>query len=241
MSSRPIIGLTANLVPATSRSFYDGKPLLVAEGSMVDRVLATGGIPLILPIVADPEILQVYATQIDGLLLTGGADVDPGSYGEEARGWSGQPERDAFESALIDVMRARKAPILGVCRGLQVLNVAMGGSLLHDIVTDRPQCHIHREQERYDGLRHPLTVAPGSWVSDLYGGRTEVDCNSIHHQAINQLGTDLAALAWSDDGLIEAIWAPADRWTRAVQWHPEWDPGAPHVGLFKTFVEACTQ
>ena len=234
----PVIGITANIFPATDRKFYKNKELLVAERSMVHRILINGGVPLVLPVTGDAQVIAKTVELLDGLLLSGGADVDPSSWGAEVR-WPGQPERDQFESALVHALRAKKRPILGVCRGLQLLNVALGGSLLQDIQTDRPSCHSHRSQEMYDQLRHPVTLQEGSWVSGLFGNVTEATINSVHHQAIDGLAPDLEALAWSDDGLIEAVHAPADRWTRGVQWHPEWATGEPNLQLFGDFVTAC--
>ncbi len=224
---RPVIGLTANYVPAARRDLYDTKAMFVAEESMVDRIVDAGGVPLVLPIVADTDVRRAFLDAIDGLLLTGGHDVDD------------QPARADFEIWITQHVRSRRLPVLGICRGIQLLNVACGGSLLSDIQTVRPACHTHRDAELYDGLRHPVVLAPNTWLTALYGGKTDVDTNSIHHQAIDVLGDGLEPLAWSDDGLIEAVHAPADRWTRAVQWHPEWDESAPNVGLFETFVTEC--
>ena len=239
--TRPVIGITANIFPAADRRFYKNKELLVCERSMAKRILSAGGTPLVLPVVGDDEALSLYGHIIDGLLLSGGADVDPSSWGSNNERWAGQPERDAFEMSLVKTIRTRRRPILGVCRGLQVLNVAFGGSLILDIESRDPKYHLHRSQELYCSLRHPMTSTPGSWVSELFGGETEVEINSVHHQAIDQLGDGLEALAWSDDGIIEAIHAPQDLWTRAVQWHPEWDDSAPNQVIFDRFVKACVK
>ena len=128
--------------------------------------------------------------------------------------------------------------MLGVCRGHEILNVAFGGTLVQDILTDLPHCHSHRDQELYDTLKHPVKLAPDTLLVELFGA-TDVECNSIHHQAIATLGEGLVAAAWSDDGLVEAITAPDDHWTWGVQWHPEWDDAAPHLALFRSFLEAC--
>lgn len=234
----PVIGITANIFPATDRRFYKNKELLVAERSMVHRILGAGGVPLILPVTGNSSVIDQTVELLDGLLLSGGADVDPSGWGAEIR-WPGQPERDQFESALVRAIRAKNQPILGVCRGLQLLNVALGGSLIQDIQTERPNCHNHRSQELYDQLRHPVTLQKDSWVSEIFGGVTEATINSVHHQAIDRLAPELEALAWSDDGLIEAVHAPTDHWTRGVQWHPEWDTAKPHKQLFSEFLEAC--
>ena len=131
-------------------------------------------------------------------------------------------------------MRAQKRPVLGICRGHQVLNVGFGGTLLQDIVTQRPTCHIHRSQEKYDALRHPIRFLPNTLLASLFDGMENV--NSVHHQAIDRLGEGLEAAAWSDDDLIEAVWAPEDHWTWGIQWHPEWDLRAAEASLFTCFV-----
>lgn len=237
--ARPVIGITANIFPAADRRFYKNKELLVCERSMVRRILEAGGTPLVLPVVEDNESISYYGHTIDGLLLSGGADIDPASWGGQSERWHGQPERDHFEIEVLKRVRQRGCPVLGICRGLQLMNVALGGSLILDIEGHNPAFHIHRSQELYCRLRHPMTVTRESWVSQLFDGETEVEINSVHHQAIDRLGDGLEALAWSDDGIIEAIHAPGDAWTRAVQWHPEWDDSQPNRTLFDRFVGAA--
>ena len=237
---RPLIGISANLFPPAPRASYPGKALVLADRAMVDRVFAVGGLPIVLPITTEVDALGELADLVDGLLLTGGADVDPSSYGQSPRGWTGQPERDACELMLVERVRRRRRPVLGVCRGNQVLNVAFGGTLLHDIATDRPESRAHRDNAVYDQHRHRIRLAEGSLLSELHGGSLEVDTNSVHHQAIDRLGSGLRATAWADDGLVEAIVAPQDAWTHGVQWHPEWDAGPAHTALFRRFVEAAS-
>ena len=237
MPRRPTIGISGNIFPATDRKFYKNKELLVVERSMANAIEAAGGTPLLLPVSADGDVLDSLAQKIDGLLLSGGTDVDPSSYGQNNPRWPGQPERDHSELGLLQRMRTARRPIFGICRGHQVLNVAFGGTLLQDIVTQRPECHIHRSQEQYDGRRHPIRLQPDTLLSELFDGMTDV--NSVHHQAIDQLGEGLEAVAWSDDGLIEAVWAPNDHWTWGVQWHPEWDQRSAEAALFQRFIQAC--
>lgn len=236
----PVIGITANLFVAEDRPQYPNKELLVCDRAMERAVARAGGLPILLPVVTDPGRIGAYLGIIDGLLLSGGSDVDPTSYGHEVGSWPGQPERDRFERDLIDGARAAATPILGVCRGLQMLNVACGGTLLTDIETERPGGHAHRDRARYDRHRHPITIEPGTWLDELYGGEACGEVNSVHHQAIDRLGAGLRPVAWSDDGLVEAIVAPADRWTWAVQWHPEWDTGGAAEALFARLVQEAT-
>jgi putative glutamine amidotransferase len=237
--SRPVIGVSANIFPAEDRRFYKNKELLVCERALVGMVLRAGGTPIILPVIGDDAAVYQLGQMIDGLLLSGGADVDPTSWGEQSEHWPGQPERDRFEIALLHAMRTRRRPVLGVCRGLQVLNVGLGGTLILDIQTHDAGYHAHRSQDLYCSLRHPMTVTARTWAADLFGGKTEVEVNSVHHQAIDRLADSLTAVAWSDDGLIEAVHADSDTWTRGVQWHPEWDDCEPTRRLFQGFVDAC--
>lgn len=237
--TRPRIGISANIFPPEDRPLYKGKPLLVVEGSLVGAVVAAGGVPIGLPVVADPEVARAQADLLDGLLLSGGVDVDPTTYGQARDRWPGQPERDAFEALLYERLRTTGRPVLGVCRGHQMLNVANGGTLLQDIQTARPECHVHRSQEHYDTLRHPARVEAGTLLADTFGGAVHVDVNSVHHQAVDQLGDGVVPVAWSDDGLVEGLTVPSDPWTWGVQWHPEWDPRRPHRSLFVRFVAAA--
>jgi putative glutamine amidotransferase len=234
MQRRPIIGISGNIFPATDRKFYKNKELLVVERSMANAILAVGGAPILLPVSTDGDVLDTIVHKLDGLLLSGGTDVDPSSYGQPNSDWPGQPERDRCELGLLQRMRAQKRPVLGICRGHQVLNVGFGGTLLQDIVTQRPTCHIHRSQEKYDALRHPIRFLPNTLLASLFDGMENV--NSVHHQAIDRLGEGLEAAAWSDDDLIEAVWAPEDHWTWGIQWHPEWDLRAAEASLFTCFV-----
>ncbi|MFT5430298.1 MAG: putative glutamine amidotransferase [Myxococcota bacterium] len=234
----PIIGISANLFAAKPRDSYTGKALQLADQSMVDRVLAVGGLPIIVPITCDPTHISRLSREIDGLILSGGADVDPTSYGSSDQQWPGQPRRDRYEVALIEAVRERDLPILAICRGIQILNVAFGGTLLSHLPSDRPGPVAHRNNELYDGNTHGIRVAADSIIADILGAGEGLTVNSVHHQGIDRLGDGLDAVAWAPDGLIEAVVAPADRWTVGVQWHPEWDARKEHVALFERFVEA---
>jgi putative glutamine amidotransferase len=157
-------------------------------------------------------------------VLTGGADIHPDTYGEPAaaKRWPGDHVRDECELALLELATRRACPVLGVCRGLQLLNVARGGTLYQDLPTQRPGLTSHRDGARYDHLTHDVRVAPGSWVHRVYG-RESLVVNSVHHQAVKTLGEGLRATAWAPDGLIEGIESrPDEPFLVGVQWHPEW-------------------
>ena len=237
--ARPLIGISTNLSPPEKRRAYSGKALLFADKAMSDRIVNAGGVPVLLPILSAEVPISLLCEQLDGLLLTAGADLDPRSYGAACGDEGEQWERDQYELALVHHMRARKSPIFGVCRGHQLLNVAFGGTLLNDIPTDRPHCGLHRHQEQYDDLRHALRFEPNTMLAEIFEQYGADSCNSVHHQAIDELGQGLNVAAWSNDGLIEAIYAPGEPWTWGVQWHPEWDPRPENQALFEAFIQAA--
>jgi len=161
-----------------------------------------------------------YAQALDGLVLQGGADISPRAYGEEPRKpeWAGDAARDRFEIALVLAFIAAKKPILGICRGAQLINVALGGSLHQDIPNHR--------SDGYDQHSHRVRLEAGSHLAKLYGETGPRQVVSIHHQAINRLGRDLVVEAHSEeDGVVEAIRSRGPTYICAVQWHPEFHGG----------------
>jgi putative glutamine amidotransferase len=176
-----------------------------------------------------------YAEWLDGLVLHGGADVWPGSYGEaplEER-WSGDRIRDEYDKALVTAFEAVGKPVFGICRGLQLLNVAFGGTLYQDINTQVPESFVHRDAGTYDLNYHSVDIRQGSRLSSLYPGVERVRVNSIHHQAIKDLADEFEPEAFSaSDGLVEAIRRKdaAKSYIAAVQWHPEFHrPGSDTI------------
>jgi putative glutamine amidotransferase len=181
--------------------------------------------------------------ELDGLVMSAGADVSPQSYGESAQDprWLGDPLRDAWEMALYHQAIAQQRPVLGICRGCQLLNVAEGGSLWQDVVTGIPGSAVHRSQTYYDGLTHEVVVDPKSELFDILGSQT-VQVNSVHHQAIRKLGSGLQICARSSDGVVEAIWRTGTPWVLGVQWHPEWMLGNPvQQQVFARFIEQAAR
>jgi putative glutamine amidotransferase len=178
---------------------------------------------------------------IDGLILTGGEDVDPAWYGADPSPLLSPPsrERDLFELALFAVARQRELPILGICRGIQVINVALGGTLFQDLPSERPGRVNHRPDGPRDSRSHTVRLRPGSRTAEALGS-TSITVNSSHHQAIKELATGLVAAGWTEDDLIEAAESPpGDPWLLSVQWHPEemhLDRAAPDRGLFAALV-----
>ena len=222
------IGISACFFhPDPQRPIFTGNTLQYVEQSMTHWVMAEGDMAVMVP---SPEGhtrrgdagVEHYAEWLDALVLMGGSDVWPGSYGEEPlqERWSGDRVRDAYEKALAEAFVAAGKPVLGVCRGLQMINVAFGGSLYQDIPTQVPGALTHRDPVAYDQNKHELEVDPGSRLAGLIGTRARV--NSVHHQAIKQLAPDFTVEAWCPhDRIIEAIRWQGAGYVAAVQWHPE--------------------
>ncbi len=233
------IGVAACFMHADpTRPVFKGKTLLYLEQSAAHWLMAGGALPLLLPTPAGDLKPRDLLAGFDGLLLQGGADVAPLSYGEEPLKpeWAGDRPRDVYETALIDAARTVGLPLLGLCRGLQMLNVALGGTLYQDIATQQPGALWHRDWERYDALQHDIAIESGSWLAASYGGRRKARVNTVHHQAIARLADGLVAEARAiPDGIIEAVrygGPGADDWfAYAVQWHPEFQDPADQVLL----------
>jgi putative glutamine amidotransferase len=211
----------------------------------VRALLAAGGLPLILSPLMGASLAGSALDGCDGLLLTGGEDIHPSWYGSDPSPLLSAPsrERDLFELALFAVARQRELPILGVCRGIQLINVALGGTLFQDLSSERPGTVDHSPPGARDIRSHPVRIQPGSRAAAALDS-TSVTVNSVHHQAIKDLAPGLVASGWTNDGLIEvAESGPDASWILAVQWHPEEmhaDRLAPDQGLFSALVNEAS-
>jgi len=229
--NRPIIGLSPRLLrnPPAELGFR-GKTLLYLEQSVADWVMSQDAIPLMIPTVIRDTVttefklpVSVYAHRLDGLILQGGADIHPSCYGETPK----YPEyatdviRDRFEMELLSAFIAAGKPVLGICRGMQLINVLFGGSLHQDLVLASAAEHPHVVKEAEEEYRHGLQIVPDSWFSKMHDGLLEAQVNSIHHQGICRLGEGLSVEAYSLDGVIEAIRHDDHAFVAGVQWHPE--------------------
>ena len=227
----PLIGLTTYREDAAWGVWHQRADILPTQ--YADAVESTGGVPVLLPPVGQPGAADAVVARLDGLVVSGGADLDPGRYGaaahERTAGW--RPDRDAWEAALLDAAEAAGLPVLGVCRGMQVLAVHAGGRL-EQHVPDRTGSDLHSPGGDVFGEVGVVTV-PGTRVSGLVGDRLTVNCH--HHQAVHDHPGYVAA-ARADDGTLEAMERPGDRFVVGVQWHPE---TAADVGLLAGLVRAA--
>lgn len=230
---RPVIGIT------TYHRDGDDRPRYAVPASYVDAVRAAGGRPVLLP-PGDEDASEVIEG-LDGVVLCGGGDIDPALFGGETghgAQYSTCAERDAFELAVVKHCLVRRMPTLAICRGLQVLNVACGGDLhvhLPDVVGETVLHRVSRDRHAH----HPVRLAPASRLAALLGPE-DLSVASWHHQAIDRLGADLRAVAWADDGTVEAVEIEAWPDLLAVQWHPELqveEPDGRQRRLFEALVE----
>lgn len=200
-----------------------------------------GGVPIVLPLTENPEEIRALGQLCGGFLFTGGPDVNPELYGEEPSPQLGElcPARDKMESILLWDALAQKKPILGICRGIQFLNAALGGDLYQDIPTQCPSPVVHHQDAPYDKPSHRVTLAENTPLNALMHTDT-LEVNSCHHQAIRTLAPELTPMAFAPDGLVEAVYMPDYPFCWAVQWHPEFfGPQHPDSQkLFGAFVAA---
>jgi putative glutamine amidotransferase len=217
MTVRPRILITTSTAPRLEGMRRDN---VVSGLNYAEGIVRAGGLPLMVPNVA-ADLADAFLDTADGLLLAGGGDVDPALYDRPPHPRLGLVDRtrDAIEFALYRGARARGLPIFGICRGLQLINVAEGGSL-HQHLPTLDGAQQHAQTDNSGAPQHPVTLAPDSRLATAFGAE-RVRSNSYHHQAIDRLGRGLRATAWSDDGHIEAIEGAGGPFLLAVQWHPE--------------------
>jgi putative glutamine amidotransferase len=233
-----LIGITTAHMPHP-----EGLPMVAVQESYVRSVLNAGGVPVLIPLGLQYCDLQVIFGWVDGILLTGGGDIDPQRFGGEAHPTVHQvdPERDEIEIRLVEDSVRLGKPFLGICRGIQVINVAFGGSLYTDISSQIPNSLAHEwvPGRPWSHLAHSVRVEQGSRLAEILGG-THFEVNSLHHQAISRLEHSFQATAFAPDGVIEAIELPEHPFGVAVQWHPEWLQDHPPMrALFGAFVQAA--
>jgi putative glutamine amidotransferase len=240
---KPIIGITPSPIKETSASGTHERYSL--SSAYVNAVLAAGGIPFILA-PQDGNADRILAI-VDGLLFSGGADLDPAIYGDaevHPKTYDVHPLRDRFEIELIRGAIERDIPTFCVCRGIQVLNVALGGSLYQDVSDQFDSTILHRQQEAgYESNQpsHDVAAEPESLLADTYGS-IRIPVNSYHHQAVKDAAPGLNVSARSTDGLVESVEMPNRAFVLGVQWHPEmlFQEHEEHLAPFRQLIAAAT-
>ncbi len=242
---RPLIAVTTTMRPGGSH----GLPQVQIYAQYVAAVEAPGATALLVTPGHDPASVEAIVGLADGLVLTGGEDVDPARYGQAPHPAleTVNPARDAAELAALQAALRRGIPVLAICRGLQLLNVGMGGTLIQDIPSQLGGDVLHEQEAGVDERWHHARVEPGRGLHRIFGV-DELFINSFHHQAVDRLAPGLRASARAEDGIVEGVEAEDGRWIYGVQWHPERgeahaprDERDPDRRLFWAFVQACRE
>lgn len=232
---KPIIGITM--------SRENGKEQILSK-QYSDAILRAGGIPLLIPYTTEDEALIAISRKLDGLLLSGGGDIDPTLFDEEPLPGLGRidPDRDEMEIALIEQFLSQDKPILGICRGCQILNVALGGGMYQDLPSQKPNLLQHAQNAPRHHASHTVTIEEDTILYRIYQ-KTVIKVNSFHHQAVREVLPPLTISAISRDGVVEAFESESNRFVVAVQWHPEEmvKTDSDALRLFAAFVEACQE
>ena len=241
---KPLIGITGSMglgIYSLQQEHMPAEQHRLSD-SYVKAIYQAGGIPVVLPCCEDPELMKAMADKVDAVLLSGGGDVDPQIYGQRATGRLGSvtPRRDTAELAIAKyIIEETDKPILGICRGVQVMNVAMGGTLHIDLPDAGKLCHSLTMYPRHM-TTHAVEVAENSRLAESYGSG-EQQVNSFHHEAVDAVAPGLVVTARSaPDDVIEAVELPGERFVVGVQWHPEELIAREEAQkLFRNFVEAA--
>jgi putative glutamine amidotransferase len=236
----PLIGIT------TYRTYnrYQYPQICLSE-AYISSLAQAGALPVLVPLGLSEPALDELVARLDGMLFSGGGDVEPERYNSLPHPLVDNVDldRDRVELHLLQKTLAADQPFLGICRGLQVINVGLGGSLYEDILDQKPGSLQHSTSDELprNHLTHTVRLEPSSQISRILA-QSEVQVNSLHHQGIRRLASNLIATAYAPDGIIEAFELPGARYGLAVQWHPEWlQEHLPMQALFRSFVEACSR
>ncbi|CAA7616532.1 Glutamine amidotransferase [Magnetospirillum sp. LM-5] len=237
MTRTPVIGITLD---SEEPGGYSKFPWYALRQNYAGWIAEAGGLPIALP--HEPELAAHYLDRIDGLLVTGGAfDVDPALFGAASRHATVtlKSRRTAFELAIVQGALERDMPILGICGGQQLLNVALGGTLIQHIPDEVAGCLAHEQPNPRNEPGHTVAIAEGTRLAAITGAGT-VAVNSAHHQAVKNVAPGCIVDATAPDGVIEGIEAPDKRFCIGVQWHPEFNISEADRALARAFIEACT-
>ncbi len=233
---KPVIGVTP--------LYDDAKRSIWMFPGYMNLLKACGALPVILPFTADPSDVSEILDGLDGLLLTGGHDVNPAIYGQSPLPACGPPHegRDTLECLLFTQALERDMPVFGICRGLQFINVMMDGTLFQDLPSQHPSSLRHHMSPPYDRPIHTVDVVADSPLAQVVGTGT-LKVNSYHHQGIDKLGEGLQTMAVAPDGLVESVCMPFHRFVWGVQWHPEfmWRKYPQQRAIVQAFVDVCSK
>jgi putative glutamine amidotransferase len=237
--SIPLIGLTTRSLNSPT----SGLPMIASPRSYTEILMWAGAVPLLVPLNLKPELYPALLSRLDGIIFTGGGDLDPARFNgtPHEKVYDVNPERDQTEIDLFEQARKIELPLFGICRGIQLINVALGGTLYTHISDQLPDALEHSCFPAFppEYLAHPVHIEPGSRLAQVIG-TTSLQVNSLHHQGIQDPAQEAIPTAWSPDGLVEAIQVPNNPFGIAVQWHPEWLPEDPSSqALFKAFIETA--
>ena len=231
---RPVIGV----MPLVDE---DKESLWMLPGYF-DGIMEAGGIPIMLPLSDDSDMLVQCAEMCDGFLFTGGQDVSPKIYGESPLDDSVVccAARDAMEGIILRYALEKDKSVLGICRGIQLINASIGGTLFQDLPKQHPSSVEHHQKQPYSEPAHRVNVLKGTPLYELLG-KEELAVNTVHHQAVKDVSPELEKMAVSEDGIVEAVYHPQHRFIWAVQWHPEYShvKDADSRKIFQRFVESA--
>jgi putative glutamine amidotransferase len=217
----------------------------VVKTAYADAVLRAGGLPLVLAVSPDAAVVDAYLDRVSAVVVTGGAfDVPPEAYGETPREGLGRlkPSRTAFETLVLQGALRRRLPVLGVCGGMQLLNVVLGGTLYQDLHRDLPEAKEHEQRNVRSQPSHPVEVRDGSTLAEVLG-RGQLMVNSTHHQAVARVAPSLKVSAAAPDGVVEAVESTEHPFALGVQWHPELllQSMPLHLGLYRALVQRARE
>lgn len=239
---KPVIGVTTNLLKITEQPLLNHERIYVNQG-YINSIIQSGGIPFMLPVTHDVETMNRLLDLVDGVLFSGGQDIHPSYYKEHAHPLLEitSAERDVYEMQLIQLAQKSRKPILGICRGLQLINVFFGGTLYQDLSQFSDQSKEIHSKKSMEAPLHTVELMTNRRLSQIFG-KNKILTNSFHHQAVKDLAPGFAVSALAEDGVIEGIESLDSHWIMGVQWHPEvrLDSHPTMENLFNAFISEAS-
>ena len=235
---------TCFLTEGISKKIFNHRPVYFMESALAQFSMKSGACVIMIPPQMNTQKIADLTSHMDGLILHGGADISPTSYGEKPQReeWKGDSLRDEYELDLFSTFLKKEIPILGICRGAQIINVAQGGTLYQDIALQTKSPISHRDAEKYEKNTHEVHLLPDHYLTHLYG-KSHGTINSVHHQGIKDVGKDISVEALCpQDNIIEAIRIPSHVYCLGIQWHPEFqNPEQKRLLPAETLIQDFTQ